>query len=264
MRIDADGVGIEVHDEGSGPAVVLLHGWPDSHRMWRHQIAALAAAGFHVIAPDLRGFGASDRPDTVAAYSMRNAVGDVLAVLDHLGVERAHVVGHDWGAALAWTLAAFVPDRVDHLVVLSVGHPQAVRAAGLAQREKSWYMLLFQFPGIAERWLADGDFANLQGVVRPSRHRRRGRRPLTARSADGEPQLVPGQRPARVPDHAVVVPRRRRPDARRVELGRLRPHGAPDGRVGGVGQRLVALRTDRRRRALDDARRPGCGVPPAR
>ncbi len=78
------------------------------------------------------------------------------------GIERAHVVGHDWGAAVAWGLAAFVPDRVERLVALSVGHPAAFRDAGLAQREKSWYMLLFQFEGIAEDWLSADDFANFR------------------------------------------------------------------------------------------------------
>jgi len=83
-------------------------------------------------------------------------------VLDHLGVERAHVVGHDWGAALAWAIGAFMPDRVDHLACLSVGHPSAFAAAGFPQREKSWYMLLFQFEGIAEQWLSMNDFANMR------------------------------------------------------------------------------------------------------
>ncbi len=108
---------------------------------------ALTAAGFRAIAPDLRGFGASDAPEGVEAYSLPFLFTDVLGVLDHLGIERAHVVGHDWGAALAWGMAALAPDRVDHLVALSVGHPSCFAGAGLPQREKSWYMLLFQFAG---------------------------------------------------------------------------------------------------------------------
>ena len=160
MRIDNDGVGIEFVDEGSGRPVVLLHGWPDSGGLWRDQVAALTGAGFRTIVADLRGFGASDAPEAVEQYSLPFLASDVLAVLDHLGVERAHVVGHDWGAALAWGLAALAPDRVDHLVALSVGHPSSFGAAGLIQREKSWYMLLFQFPGIAEQWLSNDDWAN--------------------------------------------------------------------------------------------------------
>ncbi len=160
MRIEVDGIGLEVDVRGDGPPVLLLHGWPDSHDLWRHQIDALTSAGLRTIAPDLRGFGASDRPTAVDAYGLLSLVGDVFGVLDHLGVARAHVVGHDWGAALAWGIAAFAPGRVDHLAVLSVGHPSSFRGAGFAQREKSWYMLLFQFEGIAEQWLSANDWAN--------------------------------------------------------------------------------------------------------
>jgi pimeloyl-ACP methyl ester carboxylesterase len=160
MRIDSNGVGIEVSDQGQGPAVVLLHGWPDSGRMWRNQVPALTGAGFRVIVLDLRGFGASDAPAEVEAYGLAQLFGDTVAVLDQLGVERAHVVGHDWGAALAWGMAALAPDRVDHLVALSVGHPSSFTGAGLPQREKSWYMLLFQFEGVAEQWLSNDDWAN--------------------------------------------------------------------------------------------------------
>ena len=167
MRIGVNDIELEVQvaepagDPGA-PAVLLLHGWPDSHRLWRNQVPALTAAGFRAVAPDLRGFGDSDRPEDVAAYGLAHILGDVVGVLDHLGIERAHVVGHDWGAAVAWALAAFLPDRVDHLVALSVGHPAAFGAAGLPQREKSWYMLLFQFEGVAERWLSDDDYANFR------------------------------------------------------------------------------------------------------
>jgi pimeloyl-ACP methyl ester carboxylesterase len=171
MRIGVDNIELEVQveepaDRPEAPAVLLLHGWPDSHRLWRHQVPALTAGGFRTIAPDLRGFGASDRPEDVAAYGLANILGDIVGVLDHLRIERAHVVGHDWGAAVAWALAALLPDRVDRLVALSVGHPAAFRAAGLAQHEKSWYMLLFQFEGIAERWLSDDDYANFRSWSR--------------------------------------------------------------------------------------------------
>jgi pimeloyl-ACP methyl ester carboxylesterase len=162
MRIEVDGVGLEVDVQGDGPPVLLLHGWPDSHDLWRHQIGALTAAGYRTIAPDLRGFGASDRPADVEAYGLLSLVGDVFGIVDQLGVARSHVVGHDWGAALAWAIAAFAPDRVDHLAVLSVGHPGSFRDAGFAQREKSWYMLLFQFHGIAEQWLSADDWTNFK------------------------------------------------------------------------------------------------------
>jgi pimeloyl-ACP methyl ester carboxylesterase len=162
VHIDVNGVGIEFEVTGSGRPVVLLHGFPDSGRLWRHQAPVLADAGFQVIVPDLRGYGGSDQPDEVEAYAIPFLAGDVLGILDHLDLEKAHVVGHDWGAALAWALGSLVPDRVDHLVALSVGHPIAFRAAGRAQHEKSWYMLLFQFEGIAEQWLANDDWANFR------------------------------------------------------------------------------------------------------
>ncbi|HXW39270.1 MAG TPA: alpha/beta fold hydrolase [Acidimicrobiales bacterium] len=162
MRVDNGGVATEFEVTGSGPPVVLLHGFPDRGRLWRHQVPVLAEAGYQVVVPDLRGYGASDKPEEVEAYGLLDVVGDVLAVLDDLGVPRAHVVGHDWGAAVAWMLASFVPDRVGHLAALSVGHPRSFRTAGIPQLEKSWYMLLFQFPGVGEEWLAADGWAGLR------------------------------------------------------------------------------------------------------
>jgi pimeloyl-ACP methyl ester carboxylesterase len=162
MRVDVNGTAIAVEITGDGRSVVLLHGFPDSGRLWRNQVPALAEAGFKVIVPDLRGYGGSDKPAEVEAYAIPFLAGDVLGVLDHLGIERAHVVGHDWGAALSWAIGSLAPDRVDHLVALSVGNPAAFRAAGLAQLEKSWYMLLFQFQGVAEQWLTADGWANFR------------------------------------------------------------------------------------------------------
>jgi pimeloyl-ACP methyl ester carboxylesterase len=160
-RVDVDGVGTEYEVTGEGRPVVLLHGFPDSGRLWRHQVPALAEAGFQVIVPDLRGYGRSGKPDAVEAYSLLTIGADIAAVLADLGVQRAHVVGHDWGAALAWALASFAPDTVDHLAALSVGHPTTFWRTP-QQREKSWYMLLFQFPGIAERWLTEDNWAGFR------------------------------------------------------------------------------------------------------
>jgi pimeloyl-ACP methyl ester carboxylesterase len=162
MRAEQAGVGIDYDVTGDGRPLVLLHGFPDSRRLWRHQVPALRDAGFRVIVPDLRGYGRSDKPDDVAAYAMPHLLADVINVLDELGVGRAHIVGHDWGAALTWALSIRTPHRVDHVVVLSAGHPTAFANAGLPQREKSWYVLLFQFAGIAERWLSDDDWANFR------------------------------------------------------------------------------------------------------
>ena len=160
-RVDSDGVGIEYEVTGEGTPVVLLHGFPDSGRLWRHQVPVLAEAGFQVIVPDLRGYGRSDKPEDIEAYSLMRLAGDVMAILADQRIPRANVVGHDWGAALAWALASLVPGQVDHLVTLSVGHPATFRRTP-RQREKSWYMLLFQFPGIAERWLTEDDWHNFR------------------------------------------------------------------------------------------------------
>jgi pimeloyl-ACP methyl ester carboxylesterase len=150
--------GLAVRDEGMGPPILLLHGFPDSSHVWRHQFPALVGAGFRVVAPDLRGFGDSDKPQEVEAYRLRNLFADVIVVLDALEVERTHVVGHDWGAGLAWVVAGYAPERVERLVVMSVGHPNASRAPTVEAREKAWYMLLFQFEGVAEELLQRDDW----------------------------------------------------------------------------------------------------------
>jgi pimeloyl-ACP methyl ester carboxylesterase len=163
VRVELNGgVGIEVEVAGEGQPVVLLHGFPDSGRLWRKQVSSLAEAGFRVIIPDLRGYSASDKPEGIKQYTIPSLVGDVLGVMDHLDVERAHFVGHDWGAVLAWTAGALMPERVDHLVTLSVGHLTSFTNAGFEQLEKSWYMLLFQFQGIAEQWLSKDGWANFR------------------------------------------------------------------------------------------------------
>lgn len=158
MRVQGDGgVGIEVFVEGpdDGAPVLFMHGWPDTHELWRHQVKALSEAGYRTIAPDLRGFGASDKPNDVEAYALKHSVVDMLAVLGAVGADKAHVVAHDWGAAAGWGLASFVPDKVLTFTTLSVGHPRSFRDAGFEQRMRSWYMLLFNFEGVAEQWLEE-------------------------------------------------------------------------------------------------------------
>ena len=147
-------------DEGEGSPVLLLHGFPDSARLWRNQIPALVDAGFRVIAPDLRGFGRSSRPEGVDAYQIANAVGDVVGLLDHLEIESAHVVGHDWGAGVAWGMALFLPQRTQTLTAISVGHPSSFGdKTNVRQMQASWYMLLFQFEGTAEEFISQDDWA---------------------------------------------------------------------------------------------------------
>jgi pimeloyl-ACP methyl ester carboxylesterase len=156
-QLQVSGISLHVAEHGTGVPVVLLHGWPDSGHLWRHQVPYLVDHGFRVVVPDMRGFGQSERPAEVSAYALQNAVADVAGILDALGIDTAHVVGHDWGAAVAWLTAMFVPDRVRRLVVLSVPHPLAPPT--LRQREMAWYQLFFQFEGIAEASLQDDDWA---------------------------------------------------------------------------------------------------------
>jgi pimeloyl-ACP methyl ester carboxylesterase len=153
-RIEANGLSHFVVDQGSGPAVVLLHGFPDSADMWRHQIPALVTAGYRVIAPDLRGFGNSDKPVGPDNYVIFNAVADVSGIIDALGIDRARLVGHDFGAGVAWMFTSAEPDRVERLVVVNVGHPGAFTRARYKQMQLSWYSFLFQYEGLAEDLLA--------------------------------------------------------------------------------------------------------------
>ncbi len=157
-KIQIDGVTLAVVDEGRGPAVLLLHGFPDSSALWRKQIPPLVDAGFRVVAPDLRGFGDSDKPQDVEGYRLHLIAAEIVRLLDVLELERVHVVGHDWGAAVAWAVAAFFPNRVERLAALAVGHPMASFPRRIEQREKSWYMLLFQFAGVAEELLQRDDW----------------------------------------------------------------------------------------------------------
>ena len=165
-RLRVGEIELNVLDEGSGPAVLLIHGFPDSAHLWRHQVPALAGAGLRVIAPDLRGFGESDRPADVSAYGLMTIVKDMVALLDALGVGKAHVLCHDFGAAVGWLLAALHPARVERFIPLSVGAPQSFAAAGFAQLEKSWYMLLFQFKDVAEKILMREDWKFLRQFAR--------------------------------------------------------------------------------------------------
>lgn len=166
MQIIVNDLSFQVLVEGEGPPVLLLHGFPDCSALWRHQIPALVDAGYRVIAPDLRGFGASDHPAEVEAYRLEVLISDVVGILAALGEQRVSVVGHDWGAALGWALAATVPERVDRLAALSVGHPAAYFTDAMTQREKSWYMLFFLFTGIAEDGLRRDGWALLRALLR--------------------------------------------------------------------------------------------------
>src|SRR3712207_2624999 len=152
--VETNGIRMHIAEQGRGPPVILCHGFPESWYSWRHQLPALAAAGYRAIAPDLRGYGGTDRPDEVDRYTIFHLVGDVIGLLDALGEETAVVVGHDWGAPVAWHTALLRPDRVRGVVGMSVpytgrGPFPPVQGLRLAAGER-FYIVYFQQPGVAE------------------------------------------------------------------------------------------------------------------
>lgn len=151
-----DGLTFKVSDEGpeSGDVVVLLHGFPQRGSSWDLVTPTLNKAGLRTLAPDLRGYSESARPRRRRDYNLRNMVNDVVALIDEIG-RPAHVVGHDWGAATAWLLAAKRPEHVRSLTAVSVPHPGAMLSVGLPQLKMSWYMVANQIPGAADRLMSD-------------------------------------------------------------------------------------------------------------
>jgi pimeloyl-ACP methyl ester carboxylesterase len=155
--ISANGVRLHAAEAGEGPLVLLLHGFPQFWWAWRAQLAGLAAAGFRVVAPDLRGYGASDKPPR--GYDLPTLSSDVAALVRALGEQDAVIVGHDWGGLLAWTTAALHPRSVRRLVILSMAHPRELRAAitDARQRAALRHALRFQLPRLPERRLTRAD-----------------------------------------------------------------------------------------------------------
>jgi pimeloyl-ACP methyl ester carboxylesterase len=155
--VSANGVRLHAAEAGQGPLVLLLHGFPQFWWTWRHQLTGLAAAGLRVVAPDLRGYGASDKPPR--GYDLPTAAADAAAVIRALGEQEAVVVGSDWGGLVGWTMAALHPRSVRRLVVLSAAHPRRLRAsvADARQRRALAYALRFQLPRLPERRLTRAD-----------------------------------------------------------------------------------------------------------
>ncbi|MCC9306477.1 alpha/beta hydrolase [Kitasatospora sp. RB6PN24] len=167
--VEVNGIRLHVAEQGEGPLVLLLHGFPESWYSWRHQFEPLAAAGYRVVAPDQRGYARSDRPADVASYTLLHLVGDVVALIKALGEESAVVVGHDWGAPVAWLTAALRPDLVRGVAGLSV--PPSL-PGGLAPTAVSrhlygdrFYQLYFQAEGVADRELAADPAATFRRVL---------------------------------------------------------------------------------------------------
>ncbi|WP_225206426.1 alpha/beta fold hydrolase [Novosphingobium huizhouense] len=156
-RIETNGIALNIAEAGApdAPLVLLIHGFPESWYSWRHQFAPLAAAGYHVVAPDMRGYGKSDKPEAIDAYNQVEIVNDIIGLIPALGYEQAVVIGHDWGAPTAWATALFHPDKVRAVGGLSVPFmPRSPVQPMPAMREmfkgQFFYQLYFQEPGVAE------------------------------------------------------------------------------------------------------------------
>jgi epoxide hydrolase 4 len=168
--VQTNNIKLHVITDGAenGPSVVLLHGFPEFHYGWRKQIPALVGAGFRVIVPDQRGYNLSDKPCGAAAYDVNTLAKDVVGLFDHFGIQKARLVGHDWGAAVAWTVALNHPERLERLAILNVPHPDVMARFMLedpAQRRKSWYIFAIQLRYIAEWNLRRDNFRNMARML---------------------------------------------------------------------------------------------------
>jgi pimeloyl-ACP methyl ester carboxylesterase len=153
--VQANGIKIRIAEMGKGPLVLFLHGFPESWYSWRHQLPAVAKAGYHAVAPDLRGYGKSDKPAAVEDYDIRHLAADAVGILDALGEKTAILVGHDWGSIIAWNTIMLYPDRFTALVPMSVPYAGRPPVSPLETMKKAmgdnfFYILYFQEPGVAE------------------------------------------------------------------------------------------------------------------
>ena len=163
--VETNGIHLRVALAGEGPLVVLVHGWPESWYSWRHQIRPLAAAGYRVAAPDVRGYGGSDKPHSIEAYAIKEMCADIAGLVTALGETRAILIGHDWGASIVWNTALFHPEKVSAVAGLSVPHTgrgpaPRVELFRRIYKDRFFYQLYFQTPGVAE--------AELEADVRTS------------------------------------------------------------------------------------------------
>ena len=167
--IESNGIRLNIAEQGKGPLVLLCHGFPESWYSWRHQIGALATAGFRAVAPDMRGYGKSDAPEAIDQYTIFHLVGDLVGLLDALEAPSAVIVGHDWGANIAWQAARLRPDRFRAVVALSVPfRPRGpVRPTSVMPRtaDAQFYMLYFQEPGVAEAELERDPRATVRNML---------------------------------------------------------------------------------------------------
>jgi pimeloyl-ACP methyl ester carboxylesterase len=172
-RIGANGITLNVAEAGpaDGPLVILLHGFPEFWFGWREVIGPLAQAGFRVVAPDQRGYNLSDKPAGVDAYRLDLVAADIFALADALGAGYVRVVGHDWGASVAWWMATTRPERLERLAILNAPHPAVWRAAMTAdpeQRKKSRYVQMLRIPGLPELLVRAGGYKGLEDAFKTS------------------------------------------------------------------------------------------------
>lgn len=204
-----------------GPVVLLLHGFPEFWYGWRRQIPALAAAGFRVLAPDQRGYNLSDRPRALSAYSLDALANDALGLIDASGRERVYLVGHDWGAMVAWWVALIAPHRVQRLAILNVPHPAVMLdhiTTDPAQMSRSLYAFFFQLPGLPELLMGTNDWQPLARTLRETslpgtfsdadlkEYRRAWSRPRAMTTMLNWYRALVRRPPAAAPSPRVVVP----------------------------------------------------------
>jgi len=167
---ETDEIRIHYVTQGEGKLLLLLHGFPDFWYVWRFQIPELAKH-FRVVAPDLRGYNETDKPEGVEKYSLSLLAGDIMGLIRALGEEKAIIIGHDWGGAVAWSFAAFSPEATERLVILNAPHPNAYTTktkSSLRQLQKSWYVFFFQTPDIPEKVLSRNNYFFLKEMLRRS------------------------------------------------------------------------------------------------
>jgi pimeloyl-ACP methyl ester carboxylesterase len=200
-------------EAGDGPLVILLHGFPEFWYGWRQQIAPLVRAGFRVVAPDLRGYNLSSRPDGYAAYTADKLAADIRGLIRELGAESAMLVGHDWGGTVAWTLAANHPEVVDRLAILNAAHPRRLNEGLRNPRQllRSWYFFYFQLPKLPERRARARHWRFFKRFLRDARP------PYTEQETERyvEAWSQPGAATAMIDYYRAAV----RPSSKQAELG---------------------------------------------
>jgi pimeloyl-ACP methyl ester carboxylesterase len=202
-QVQTNGINMHIAEAGEGPLVLFLHGFPELWYSWRHQLPALAAAGYHAVAPDVRGYGGTDKPKEIEAYTMKTLIADYLGLLDALGEEKAVVVGHDWGSPMAWNSAALHPDRYRAVVGMSVpylprGPMPPLQMMQAMFQNNFFYILYFQEPGVAEAefesdvrrsmrlftWGASGEARSMSGFATAFANK-----PKDSKLFDGAPEV---------------------------------------------------------------------------